>query len=168
MRRTSARPLVSARSWADGGISDTANMAWRRSCTVADSGSSCKVETPFGCRKRKGAICALDADVHSVIHHRVAFSGTLNGFPPHLQLRLSDCLFSNQVRTWDMKGVASRAIQGSALPSPPPLPPSSPSASSSSSSSSSSSKTTASRPTTIARLSSPSSSATFTKRSLGA
>lgn len=113
MRQASARPLVSARSWADGGISDTANMAWRRSCTVADSGSSCKVETPFGCRKRKGAICALDADVHSVIPHRVAFSGTPNGFPPHLQLRLSDCLFSNQVRTWDMKRAASRAIQGS-------------------------------------------------------
>jgi hypothetical protein len=99
---------------------------------------------------------------------RVAFSGTHNGFPLHLQLRLSDRLFSNQVRTWYMEGVASRAIQGSALPSPPPLSPSSPSASSSSSSSSSSSKTTVSPPTTIARLSSPSSSATFTKRSLGA
>ena len=87
-----ARLLVGARSWADGGISDTANMAWRRSCTVADSGSSCKVETPFGCRKRKGAISAFDADVHSVIHHSVAFSGTANG-ALHLQLGLSDRLF---------------------------------------------------------------------------
>jgi hypothetical protein len=102
-----ARPLVGARSWADGGISDTAYMAWRRSCTVADSGSSCKVETPFGCRKRKGAISALDADVHSVIHHSVAFSGTANGFPVHLQLGLSDRLFSKQARTFDIKGVAS-------------------------------------------------------------
>jgi hypothetical protein len=103
-----ARPLICARSWADGGISDTANMAWRRSCTVADSGSSCKVETPFGCRKRKGAISALDADVHAVIPHRVAFSGpnvaTPNRVSCPLHSGISEHLFSEQVRTFDIAG----------------------------------------------------------------
>ena len=47
---------LSARSCADGGISDAENMACSKSCTVAVSRSICKVEMPVGCRRRRGAI----------------------------------------------------------------------------------------------------------------